>query len=166
MEIYLDMIVILDSGVLGLLVSPIKESSKSEDIIISQCGEWFYYLLAKGVYVVTSDISDYEERRKLIHIKSESLKELDRLRNDRIIDFLPLTPEVMQKAAKCWAEVRGKGLQTADEKNIDADMIILAQWRILCEENPGRGVFIATTNLKHLKILAQDNAQEWMNIKI
>ncbi|MBD2483480.1 type II toxin-antitoxin system VapC family toxin [Planktothrix sp. FACHB-1365] len=160
------MIVILDSGVLGLLVSPIKESSKLEDSITYQCGEWFYSLLAKGVYVVTSDISDYEVRRKLIHIKSESLVELDRLRNDGIIDFLPLTPEVMQKAAQCWAEVREKNISTADIKNIDADMIIVAQWSILCEEYPGQRVFIATTNVKHLKILAQDNAQEWMNIKV
>lgn len=166
MRIYLDMIVILDSSVLGFLISPIKESSKSENIINYQCGEWFYNLLRIPVYFVTSDISDYEERRKLIHIKSESLKELDRLRNDALIDFLPLTPEVMKEAAKCWAEVRGKNLPTADIKNMDADMIVLAQWRILYEEFPGRGVFIATTNLRHFEILAPDNAKEWMNIKI
>ncbi|NER04048.1 MAG: type II toxin-antitoxin system VapC family toxin, partial [Okeania sp. SIO3C4] len=65
------MIVILDSGVLALLASPIRDNSEMEDSEVFQCNEWFYGLLAKSVAVATSEISDYEVRRELIRIKSE-----------------------------------------------------------------------------------------------
>lgn len=158
------MIVILDSGVLGLLASPIQEASEEEENEIDQCTEWLYYLLSKGVYVVTSEISDYEVRRELIRIKSDGLATLNDLRT--VIDFLPLTTEVIQKAAEFWADARQKHIPTADDKNIDADMIISAHWNILSEVFPGRAVLIATKNIRHLKIFAQENAQEWINIKI
>ncbi len=158
------MIVILDSGVLDLLASPIQDASEEDENEIYQCREWFYYLLSKGVYVVTSEISDYEVRREFIRIKSDGLVILDDLRNR--IDFLPLTTQVMKKAAEFWADVRQNHVRTADDKNIDADMIISAQWSILSDDFPGRAVLIATKNMRHLKIFAKDNAQEWMNIKI
>ncbi len=160
------MIVVLDTGVLGLLASPIREISEAENSEITRCTEWFYSLLAKSVYFVTSDISDYEVRRELIRIQSQGLDTLDYLRNTKnMIDFLPLTTEVMMKAAELWANARQNHISTADDKNIDADMIITAQWMILKESFPGRGVFIATKNLRHMKIFAKDNALEWIDIK-
>lgn len=160
------MIVILDSGVLSLLVSPIKDVSQEEQNEISKCTEWFYYLLSKGVYVVTSEISDYEIRREFIRIKSDGLSILNSLRNAKVIDFLPLTTEVMQKAAELWAEARQNHIPTSDNKNIDADMIILSQWSLLSDEYPGRSVLIATKNIRHMKTFAEDDAQEWIDIKI
>lgn len=157
-------IVILDSGVLDLLASPIQDASEQEENEIGQCTQWLYSLLSKGVYVVTSEISDYEVRREFIRIKSEGLATLDSLRD--MIDFLPLSTEVMKKAADFWADVRQNHIPTANDKNIDADMIISAQWSLLSEQFPGRSVFIATKNIKHLKIFAQENAQEWININI
>jgi hypothetical protein len=156
-------IVILDSGVLDLLASPFQDASEEEENEISQCTEWLYSLLSKGVYVVTSEISDYEVRREFIRIQSDGLAILDCLRE--VIDFLPLTTEVMQKAAIFWADTRQNHVPTTDDKNIDADMIISAHWSILSEAFPGRAVLIATKNIRHLKIFAQENAQEWMNIK-
>ena len=41
------MIVVLDTGVLGLLASPIREISEAENSEITRCTEWFYSLLAK-----------------------------------------------------------------------------------------------------------------------
>lgn len=158
------MIVLLDSGVLGLLSSPIPDIDRAEESDNFQCTEWFYSLLAKSVYVVTSEISDYEVRRELIRIKSEGLETLDNLKND--FDFLPVTTEILKKAAEFWAEARQNHIPTADDKNIDADMIISAQWSILCDEYPGQGVFVATTNLKHLQIFVGDNALEWRDIKV
>lgn len=158
------MIVILDSGVLDLLASPIEGTSEEDEKEIYLCTEWLYYLLAKGVYVVTSEISDYEVRREFIRIKSAGLGILDSLRD--VIDFLPLTIEVMKKAAEFWADVRQNHIPTSDDKNIDADMIISAQWYILTEQFPGRAIFIATKNIRHMKIFAKENAQEWLNIKI
>ncbi|MBE9129735.1 MULTISPECIES: type II toxin-antitoxin system VapC family toxin [unclassified Coleofasciculus] len=158
------MIVILDSGVLGLLASPIQDASEEEENEIYQCTEWLYSLLSKSVYVVTSEISDYEVRRELIRIKSDGIGLLDNLRD--VIDFLPLTKEVMKKAAEFWADARQNHIPTADDKNIDADMIISAQWSLLSEKYPGRTVLIATKNIRHLKLFAQENAQDWMNIRV
>lgn len=158
------MIVILDSGVLSLLASPIWDAFEEEYNETYQCTEWLYYLLSKGVFVVTSEISDYEVRREFIRIKSDGLVNLDSLRG--VIDFLPLTTEVIKKAAEFWADARQNHVPTSDDKNIDADMIISAQWSLLCEEFPGRAVLIATKNMRHMKLFAKENAQEWMNIKI
>ncbi|NEQ73204.1 MAG: type II toxin-antitoxin system VapC family toxin [Okeania sp. SIO2C9] len=157
------MIVILDSGVLGLLASSVKDISQTKYSEISQCNEWLYELLAKSIYVVTSQISDYEVRRELIRIKSKSLQRLDSLKD--VVDFLPLTTEVMNKAAEFWAEARQNHIPTTDNQNIDADMIISAQWNILCQEAPGQGIYVATTNLKHLKIFVGENAKNWRDIK-
>lgn len=156
------MIVILDSGVLDLLSSPIRDISQAEETEIYQCTEWLYSLLAKGVYVVTSEISDYEVRRKFIHIKSKGLATLNNLKE--LVDFLPVSTEVLKKAAEFWAEARQNHIPTADDKNIDADMIISAQWSILSQKNPGRGVFVATKNLKHLQIFVGENALKWRDI--
>lgn len=60
--------VLLDSGVLALLVSPIQDMSEAKENEIYQCTEWFYSLLSKGVFILASEISDYEVRRELIRI--------------------------------------------------------------------------------------------------
>ncbi len=54
------MIVLLDTGVLGMICNP----NASEKIL--QCKRWFNHLLARSVYFVTSEICDYEVRRGLI----------------------------------------------------------------------------------------------------
>ena len=158
------MIVLLDSGVLGLLVNPIQDVSEVETNEIYKCTEGLYSLLSRAVYVVASEISDYEVRRELIRIKSEGVRLLDNLRD--VIEFRPLTKEVMQKAAEFWAEARQSHIPTAEAQNIDADMIISAQWSLLSQEYPGRTVLIATTNIRHLRIFAEEKAMEWKNITI
>jgi len=54
------MIVFLDTGVLGLASSP----KNSGDVFA--CKQWLFHLIARGVFVVTSDICDYEVRRSLM----------------------------------------------------------------------------------------------------
>ena len=155
------MIVLLDTGVLGLVASPRNAGEAKE------CKQWLYNLLARSAYVATSDICDYEVRRglKLASITNPKVKGIDNLDAlQQVIDFLPLTKEVMQKAAELWAEARHQGIKTADDKNIDADMIIIAQWQILKESYPGQYIVIATTNVKHLSRFGE--AQEWININI
>ncbi|MEQ8971131.1 MAG: type II toxin-antitoxin system VapC family toxin [Coleofasciculus sp. C1-SOL-03] len=158
--------VLLDSGVLALLVSPIQDMSEAKENEIYQCTEWFYSLLSKGVFILASEISDYEVRRELIRIKSEGIKRLNDFRDTELIDFLPLDTNIMQKAAYFWADARQNHIPTSDDKNIDADMIISAQWSILSEAYPGQAVYIATKNIRHLKIFAKEYAMEWINIKI
>ena len=82
------MIVFIDSGILGKLCNP--NSSAEVDAV----RDWLYSLLAKGIFVVSSHICDYEVRRSLIlesnrKPKTDSLKDLNDLQD--LITFLPLT---------------------------------------------------------------------------
>jgi predicted nucleic acid-binding protein len=154
------MIVFLDSGILGLIASP------NERTEVIACQNWVFGLLAKGVYIVSSDICDYEIRRSLLLLENQRLNQISLTRLDRwreSIDFLPLTTSVMQIAAKVWADSKRRGLPTADRENIDADMIIVAQWLLLSEEYPGRRIAIATTNVKHLEPFCE--AMVWRDIR-
>jgi predicted nucleic acid-binding protein len=141
------MIVFLDSGIIGLLSSP-----NDRELAIN-CQSWLYRLLSRSVYVVSSDICDYEVRRGLelaLH-KNPHVSGLSRLDGlAQIIDFLPTECTVLQRAAKIWAEARITGQGTAGDRELDADIIIAAHWLILTEEYPGQAVTIATTNVKHL----------------
>jgi predicted nucleic acid-binding protein len=153
------MIIFLDTGVLGLVSSPSDTGEAKE------CKQWLYRLLSRSAYVVTSDICDYEVRRSLLlaslpNPTVQGIVNLDALQ--QVIDFLPLSKIVMKEAAQLWAEARCQGIQTADKKNIDADIIIAAQWKLVKEEYPGQYIVIATTNVKHLERFTE--AKEWKNI--
>jgi hypothetical protein len=142
-------IVILDSGILDLLVTPIDEElPKDEKMLmeIYQCTEWFYRLLSRGAYIIVSDICDYEVRRELIRIRSKSVLELDKLRS--LIEFQEITFATLEKAAELWAEARFISQPNKIKENIDIDCILTAQWYLLKEKYPGRQVIIATKNIK------------------
>ena len=154
------MIVFIDTSVLGLLANPNKKGDAAD------CEQWLLGLLSKGVSVLTSDICDYEVRRSLI---LESLRKpninsvvsLDELKE--LITFLPIDNEVMKNAASLWAEARIQGVSTADNKSLDADIIICAQYKLLEQVYPGRYIVIATTNVKHLSRFAE--AKKWQEIE-
>ena len=55
-------------------------------------------------------------------------------------------PQQPCAAAELWAQARQQGQQTAGDKNLDADMILIAQTLVLDESD----VVIATTNTRHL----------------
>lgn len=154
------MIVFVDTGVLGLLANPNKKGEAAD------CEQWLFGLLSKGVSVLTSDICDYEVRRNLI-LESfrkpniNSVTSLNELKD--LITFLPINNEVMIKAASLWAEARIQGVPTADDKSLDADIIICAQYKLLEQEYPGRYIVIATTNVKHLSLFTE--AKEWREIE-
>ncbi len=85
------MIVFLDTGVLGLVSSP------SNTKVAKECKEWLYRLLSRSIYVVTSDICDYEIRINLLLVsltnpKLQGIENLDDLQ--QVIDFLALTKSV------------------------------------------------------------------------
>ncbi len=154
------MIVFLDTGVLGLVASP-KKTGDARD-----CKEWLFRLLSRGVYLVTSDLCDYEVRRGLIlaSFSQPLISGIDNLNSlPQFNDFLPLIKDLMKEAAQIWAEARNQAIPTADNKNIDGDIIIAAQWRLLRREYPGRSIVIATTNVKHLQRFTE--AETWRNIK-
>lgn len=156
------MIIFLDSGVLGVL------SSSRKTATVTQCKQWFYQLLARGTYVVSSELCDYEVRRSLLlnqlrnPVASQSLHNLDELLT--LIEFLPMTSPVIKKSAQLWAETRFQGLATADADNIDVDVIIGATCQLLQQEYPGQRLIVATTNVKHLSRFIE--ATNWHEIQV
>lgn len=150
------MIVILDSGVLHTLVT----TSKVKEV--TDCQNWFYYLLSRSALVVTSSLCNYEVKRELIRRKKvEEINNLSQLK--ALIDFLPVDTPTLELAAELWAEARNKGMPTADAKSLDVDVIICAQYQILKQEYPGRYIVIATTNVKHLNRFTE--AKKWQDIE-
>ncbi len=153
------MIVFIDTGILGLLANPNKKGEAAE------VEQWLLSLLSRGVLVLTSHICDYEVRRNLI-LESlrkpniNSVASLDEIKN--LITFLPISNKVMIEAANLWAQARIQAIPTADDKSLDADIIICAQYKILEQEYPGRYIVIATTNVKHLSRFTE--AKKWQEI--
>lgn len=153
------MIVFLDTNILGKLTNPNQLPEAVE------CQVWFERLLAKGVYLVSSELCFYELKRSLILAASQGetnrgIKKLDDLR--LFVEFFPVDRAVAELSSMLWAEARTKNTPTAKADNIDIDIMITAHWRLLTEEFPGREVVIATTNIKHLSLFAE--AREWQNI--
>ena len=113
-------IILLDSTPVGLITNP------KANFLAKECQEWFKTLFKRGYDVILSEIVDYEIRRELLRAnKLSGIRKLNQLKSELI--YLPITTEVMLKAAELWAEVRKKGKPTADNKALDGDVILTAQ---------------------------------------
>lgn len=147
-------VVLLDAGPLGMVTNP-KASP-----VCQECQLWLESLLVKGYTVMVPEIVDYEVRRELLRAnKLEGIKRLDQLK--AVLVYIPLTTQVMLKAAELWAEARRAGKPTADPKALDGDVILAAQATLVAaEENE---VVIATTNVGHLSQFV--DAREWRVIQ-
>ena len=134
-------IIVLDTGILGMLVHPSVTGEPCE------CKNWLKNVLLQGMSVYVPEIADYELRRELIRIKSSgSITRLDQLKAR--LSYAPITTEAMLKAAELWAAARNAGRPTADDRALDADVILAAQGVLL--SRPGDPVIVATTNVGHL----------------
>ncbi|MGL5035041.1 MAG: type II toxin-antitoxin system VapC family toxin [Microcystaceae cyanobacterium] len=143
----------LDSSPVGLITNP-KATSLSKE-----CQQWFYKLSAKGYKMILPEIVDYEIRRELLRAnKLSGLRRLDQLKSE--ILYLPITTEIMVKAAELWAKVRQQGKPTADNQALDGDVILASQ--ALALKNLGYEVIIATSNKKHLSLFTE--AEDWQTI--
>ncbi|WP_055075098.1 type II toxin-antitoxin system VapC family toxin [Pseudanabaena sp. 'Roaring Creek'] len=146
-------IIFLDSTPVGLITNP-----KATPLAL-QCQQWFDNLLARNMKIILSEIIDYEVRRELLRTnKLSSLRKLDLLKSE--LTYLPITTEVMLKAAELWARARNQGKPTADHKSLDGDVILAAQAVLVA--GYGHEVIIATSNAKHLSLFA--DAREWQSI--
>jgi predicted nucleic acid-binding protein len=146
-------IVLLDSTPVGLITNP-----KAIPLAV-ECQKWLESLLDRGYHVILPEIIDYEVRRELLRVnKIKSIRRLDDLKS--ALTYLPITTEVMLKAAQMWAQVRQQGKPTADDKALDGDVILAAQAILIgSEEYP---VIVATSNPKHLSLFI--NARDWQDI--
>jgi predicted nucleic acid-binding protein len=147
-------IVLLDSGPLGLVTNP---NLSSQAIA---CNEWLESLLDSGVRIAIPEIADYEVRRELIRAgRVRGLRRLDALSS--LIEYLPLTTSKMRMAAEFWADARGRGQPTADDKALHGDMILAAQAELASFDDVE--VVIATTNVGHLQRFV--SARIWQEIR-
>ena len=71
------------------------------------------------------------------------------------VKYLPITTPVMLKAAELWADIRKRGMPTADPKALDCDVILAAQALAV------NGI-VATENVGHLSRLVK--AGSWRDI--
>jgi predicted nucleic acid-binding protein len=146
-------VIVLDTGPLGIITNP----RQTPDVIA--CVAWLRSILATGARVVLPEIADYELRRELLRAgKQNGLRRLDNAIQS--LDYVPISTATMRRAAELWAQLRRKGLPTADARAIDADTILAAQ--ALLTAAPGDTVIVATTNVGHLSRIVP--AQRWQDI--
>jgi predicted nucleic acid-binding protein len=134
-------IVGLDSGPLGMVANP---RARSWGL---RCQRWAHDLLAARVRVIIPEIADYEVRRELIRRRATtSLLRLDQIKNH--FEYIPITTDIMLRAAELWAQARKTGRPTASPNALDADCILAAT--ALIAAGPGDVVTVATDNVAHL----------------
>ncbi|GEM_PF-136083 len=156
--------ILLDSGPLGKLVHPEEDQSR-------EIADWFAFLQERGAEFVVPEIIEFELRRaiNLIEInrfqkRVDKIKEEDRKKSlERLDEFcqagnihrLPLTPEVLRRAAQFWAMERRIGRQSKPDPALEIDLILAAQ----AESLDG---IVATDDLRHLSRFGR--AHLWHNI--
>lgn len=134
-------VVFLDTGPLGLISNP---RGTPEAV---RCRQWVKDLSAAGIRVMVPEIADYEVRRELIRAgKLPGLRRLDQV--DALLDFAPITSDIMVRAAELWADARNQGRPTAPPEALDGDCILAATAMLTAE--PDDDVVVATANASHL----------------
>ena len=142
--------IVLDSGPLGRLAHPRPNR---------EIAEWYERHLRQGTVFIITEIADYELRRELLRANlRESLTLLDAM--GEALVYASLTTATIRRAAELWAQVRNQGGPTADDKALDADVILAAQVESVRGEYDE--VVVATENVGHLARLAP--ARDWKDI--
>jgi predicted nucleic acid-binding protein len=134
-------LVLLDSGPLGLLANPTTSGPARE------ARDWATERIGAGDHLVIPEIADYEVRRELL--RANRVRGLERLEELCAgLAYQPLTTTIMRAAATMWADARNRGNPTAHDLALDGDVILAAQAQAF---NDAAAVVVATTNTKHLK---------------
>ncbi len=152
------MIILLDSGPLGLITNP-RGGAEAQD-----CKDWLEALTPAGHLALVPEIIDYEHRRELLLANlMQAIRRLDGFKT--LGAYLPVSEDAYLQAAEFWAAARRQGLPTADRFALDADVILAAQAATLDPAQwgqLGQPVMIATTNVGHLSRFA--DARLWRDI--
>jgi predicted nucleic acid-binding protein len=146
-------LVFLDSGPLGMISNPRGRAPAL------RCRQWVMDLAAAGVRVFVPELADYEVRRELLRVGATAgIGRLDRVK--AMLDFAPITSDVMLRAAELWADARRRGRPTASPDTLDGDCILAAT--ALGAAAPGDVVTVATDNVRHLGLFV--DARPWDQI--
>ena len=147
------MLVVLDSGPLGLLSNPTTTGEPSH------IRDWALHLVDVGATIVVPEIADYEVRRELLRAgKANGIRRLDQLIEGFVFD--PLRTSHFRRAARLWADARNRGLPTAHDAALDGDVLLAAQAIELEATDPQ--TVVITTNPKHLEVFVR--ALRWRDL--
>lgn len=142
MDVFSEMVIVLDSGPLGLLSNPAPRG------LSQMAHDWARRHVSSGARIVIPEISDYEVRRELVRAsKTHGIERLDRLCDG--LQYQPLTTAVMREAAELWARARNEGHPSAHDAALDGDVLLAAQARNL-RLPMDDDIIVATTNVAHL----------------
>ena len=118
--------------------------------------------LREGYLFFVPEVADYELRRVCLHREfRESIVRLDNLK--RTIVYLPITTEVMNKAAEFWADARRRGKPTAPDAALECDAILAAQTVLQADTKNDVETLVATDNVRHLELFVK--AKRWREIQ-
>jgi hypothetical protein len=146
------MLVVLDSGPLGLLSNPSTRGPAAA------AAEWATSLIRAGHVLVVPELADYEVRRELL--RADRVVGLERL--DALVDGLryePISTTAMRHAAEFWAQARRRGRPTAPDHALDGDVVLAGQAAALAPAE----VVVATTNARHLARYV--DARRWTDVR-
>jgi len=152
--------IFLDASPLSLLT---QRRNKSPEV--TTCNLWFENLALYNVRVYLPEITDYEVRRELLRAKKQkSVERLETMHNR--CRFVPITSQVMLRATELWADARNRGIPTAEDCALDADVIFAAQVLESAAENGyAKGEYIvATANVRHISRYV--DCAEWRNVTV
>ena len=87
--------------------------------------------IAQGATVYVSEVADYEVRREIKRMIQANQLPVTRLqRLDSLVQFckqLPMTNKMWLRASDLWAIARNKGVPSAHQASLDADVLLAAQ---------------------------------------
>lgn len=134
----LNRVVVFDSKPLGEICNPIKRV---------QTKKLTNFIREQNLAIRVAEITDYELRRELtLQQFNKGLNNLNKFRQKQQI--IPIDSESLITATQLWAEIRKTGQATADNKNIDCDVIMVAQALQLSEQF--QQIIILTIDVKDL----------------
>lgn len=148
-------IIVLDSGPLG------DACRRRGSPDVERLRLWLAVTTIGGAIIAIPEIADYEVRRGLILAESpEGIRRLNELREE-LGFYIPISTGAMRRAAELWADARRGGIATADDKEIDGDIILAAQAMGFTGFNDE--LTVATYNAKHLSRYV--HASHWEDIE-
>jgi predicted nucleic acid-binding protein len=108
--------------------------------------------------IVIPAIIDYEIRRELVlNELGDAVKRLDALYTANRVRPLSISDAAMRTAARLWADVRRRGMPTAHDHALDADVILSAQAMEFCSDADDWQII--TENVDHIARYVGDRAR-------
>ena len=150
-------IIVLDSGPLG---DACRRSGHPDGDCLR---DWLDQANTNRAIIAIPEIVDYEVRRELLRAGAAGgIRRLDLLWHDprHQMHYIPITTAAMLMAAELWADARNRGIGTADDQAIDADVILAAQARLFTGLSDT--LVVATENRRHLSRYL--DARHWKDI--